>query len=240
MSSTSSSTTTAGGCPEYRLVYFNGRGLAEGARLLFTVAKVPFVDERYSFVRNADGSVIRPEWEANKANRELFPFAKIPVLVLPDGTSIAQSRSIERFVAKKFGLMGSNEVESALIDSIIEQMNDLRKAYNDARWKQDEGISLRNFVTKDLLPFLELFELWLERRSNKSNNTTPYFVGENLSYADVALYYVLWLFENGNDDEKRGVAEALKKTPKVNALKEAVAAIPQLQEYVAKRPVTQF
>lgn len=232
MSSTSSAAT-----PEYRLVYFNGRGLAEGARLLFTIAKVSFVDERYSFVRNADGSVIRPEWEANKANRDLFPFAKIPVLVLADGTSIAQSKAIERFVAKKFGLMGANEVECALIDSIIEQLNDLRKAYQDARWKQDEGIALRNFVTKDLLPFLELFELWLERRKSQS---TPYFVGDNVSYADIALYYCIWTLENGSDDEKRGVAEAVKKTPKIVALKEAVAAIPQLQEYVAKRPTTQF
>lgn len=235
--SATSSTSTPAGTPEYRLVYFNGRGLAEGVRLLFTIGKVPFVDERYSFVRNADGSVIRPEWEANKSNRDLFPFAKIPVLVLADGTSIAQSKAIERFVAKKVGLMGANDVEYALIDAIIEQMNDIRKAYNDARWKQDEGIALRNFVTKDLLPFLELFELWLERRKSQS---TPYFVGESVTYADISLYYLIWLLENGSDDEKRGVAEALKKTPKIVALKEAVAAIPQLQEYVAKRPVTQF
>jgi len=237
--SDSTAASTSASAAEYRLIYFNGRGLAEIPRMIFTIAKVDYVDERYSFRRDPDGTVHRPEWEANKDNAQLFPFAKMPVLVTRDGTSIPQSRAIERFLARKFGLFGGNELEGALIDSVLEQLTDLRKAYQEAKWKKDEGVALKSFFDKDFLPFLTFFENWLNRRPSGASST-PFFVGDKFSLADLSIYYLLWVLENGNELERQGVADALKHTPKLQLVKDTVAKIPELASYVAKRAVTPF
>jgi hypothetical protein len=112
----------------YRLSYFNSRGLAEVTRYLFVLKDVPFEDKRYSFYEAArsDGRAwVSPDFEADKAAGR-FPFGRLPLLEveMEDGhvVGIAQSRSIERYVARKLGLMGSNDEEMAIVDMICDQV----------------------------------------------------------------------------------------------------------------------
>ena len=96
----------------YTLKYFAIRGLAETSRMLFKAAGQQFEDYRYPFSVK-DGQYIRPEWDADKSK---YIYEKIPVLEIDGGKyTIAQSKAIERFLARRFNMFGNNDVEAALI-----------------------------------------------------------------------------------------------------------------------------
>lgn len=54
-----------------------------------------------------------------------MPLGHVPVLEI-DGKKMSQSISICRFLAKKVGLAGNNEMEDFEIDSVIDTVNDFR------------------------------------------------------------------------------------------------------------------
>ena len=96
----------------YKLFYFDARFLAETSRMLFKAASQPFEDYRYP-VEFKDGQPVVPEWEADKSK---YVYEKIPVLEIDGGKySIAQSKAIERFLARRFNMLGSNDIEAAII-----------------------------------------------------------------------------------------------------------------------------
>ncbi|CAF3468100.1 unnamed protein product [Rotaria sp. Silwood1] len=95
----------------YKLYYFNGRGRAEATRLLFTVAGQKFEDIRYE----------REEWPAHKSE---MPLGQVPVLEV-DGVKLVQSMAIARFLAKRFGLYGKDELQQARVDAVIDTAVDL-------------------------------------------------------------------------------------------------------------------
>lgn len=55
----------------------------------------------------------------------VMPFGKLPVLEI-DGKVLNQSMAICRYLAKKAGLVGSDDWESLLIDVAVDNINDLR------------------------------------------------------------------------------------------------------------------
>lgn len=60
-----------------------------------------------------------------KFHRLAFPLGHVPVLEI-DGKKMSHSTSICRFLAKKVGLAGSNDMEDFEIDSVIDTINDFR------------------------------------------------------------------------------------------------------------------
>jgi glutathione S-transferase len=96
----------------YKLIYFDGRGLAETARMLFRAAGQKFEDSRYPIAMK-DGQYSRPEWDADKSK---YMYEKIPVLEVDGGKHvIAQSKAIERFLARRFNLLGESDIDAAVI-----------------------------------------------------------------------------------------------------------------------------
>jgi glutathione S-transferase len=55
-----------------------------------------------------------------------MPFGKTPVLEI-DGKQIHQSAAICRYLAKQFGLTGSNDWEALEIDVIVDTFSDFRQ-----------------------------------------------------------------------------------------------------------------
>lgn len=91
---------------EYKLHYFDLRGLGELARLVFAAAGQKFEDVRIPRDK-------WPEWKAKS------PFGQAPYLEVIDGSNsftLSQSKAIARYLARKFGLAGKTEEESAIID----------------------------------------------------------------------------------------------------------------------------
>lgn len=60
-----------------------------------------------------------------------FALGKIPTLDVTENgvtTRLAQSKAIERFLAKRFGFFGDNDLEGARIDMITEHIRDIKDA----------------------------------------------------------------------------------------------------------------
>lgn len=55
-----------------------------------------------------------------------MPMGQVPVLEI-DGKKYNQSRAIGRYLAKKFNLYGSNEIEALEIDAAIDSLEDIRQ-----------------------------------------------------------------------------------------------------------------
>lgn len=56
-----------------------------------------------------------------------MPLGEMPVLEV-DGKQFHQSMSICRYLAKKVGLAGKNEVEDYEIDSVVDTVSDFRNS----------------------------------------------------------------------------------------------------------------
>ncbi|CAF4590427.1 unnamed protein product [Rotaria sp. Silwood1] len=126
----------------YKLIYFAGRGLAETSRMLFKAAGQEFQDYRYPIVIN-DGQYIRPEWDADKSK---YIYEKIPVLEIDGGKYvIAQSKAIERFLARRFNMLGSNDIEAAIIEDLTKTFTAFEKQANKNKSGYWIGSSLSLF-----------------------------------------------------------------------------------------------
>merc|ERR1712018_348969 len=116
--------------PKVKLTYFNLRGRAEPSRLLLAYGGISYEDCR-----------LTPAFEDPKEWSELkpkTPYGSLPLLEW-DGTCIAQSMAVARFIAKEVGLAGRCNMECAQIDEIIDAINDMANAGARAFFSKDEA-----------------------------------------------------------------------------------------------------
>jgi glutathione S-transferase len=202
----------------YKLYYFNGRGRAETSRLIFAAA-----GQKYEYIRYP-----HDQWPAHKAET---PLGQMPVLEF-NGTKIPQSISIARFLAKQFNLAGKDNFEQVKTDAVVDTINDLVAAFMPSRREQDETKKqelIKKFKTEELPKHLQN----LDTLRKLYGNGGPYFVGNNLTWADLYFYDVgetlLAVDENGLDNYpwlKQNRAEVEKQ--------------PKIAEYLKNRPKTPF
>ena len=205
MSSSSSST--------YKLSYFNGRGLAECSRYLFALAGVNYEDYRF------------PDNEERKtflATKDKLTFGKVPELEV-DGKKLPQSRAIERFLAKRFGFMGSNEVETAWIDAFGEELKDCIMPYFPIRADKEKK---EEYFKGHFLNHMKLIE--------KNADSNGYLVGNSITLADLQLYTML------NAVDQDGIKATLEQCPKIAKSFENVGNNDKIKAWIAKRPQTAF
>merc|ERR1719454_2164648 len=75
----------------------------------------------------------RPEFDKAKEEGLLVPsMGKLPVFEV-GGVRVGQSKAIERFVAKKVGMMGADDIEAFQIDALCCNVIDIKEAYNKAK-----------------------------------------------------------------------------------------------------------
>ncbi|NXD18530.1 HPGDS synthase, partial [Nothocercus nigrocapillus] len=109
--------------PHYKLTYFNLRGRAEISRYLFAYSGKQYEDHR---IEAADWPKIKPT----------IPFGKVPILEV-DGVIIHQSLAIARYLAREAGVAGQTPVEQALVDAIVNTMDDFMILFPWAEKNQD-------------------------------------------------------------------------------------------------------
>jgi glutathione S-transferase len=202
----------------YKLYYFNGRGRAEIARLIFAAAGQKFEDIRYE----------RDEWPSHKAET---PLGQIPVLEV-DGTKLPQSSSIARFLAKQFHLAGKDNLEQAKVDAVIDTIIDLRTKYIPVRTEQDEAKKkelTKKFLEEELPKHLQN----LETLGKLYGNGGPFFVGGHLTWADLYFYDII-------DNLHKAEGSSINNHAWLQQNREEVGKQPKIAEYVKNRPETPF
>lgn len=75
-----------------------------------------------------------------------MPFGQMPVLIIDGKTKIAQSFAISRFIAKRAGLAGKDDIESAYLDSLADLYKDFWNEasiyiYTLAGYRQGDAVS---------------------------------------------------------------------------------------------------
>jgi len=213
---------------KFTLTYFNLYGLAEVSRLLLVDADQKFTDERFSFEYKAaeKKSDIDPKWpEAKNSGR--FPLKTLPLLEV-DGVSLNQSRAIENYLASRFGFNGSNCAEKAAIESVVEQIKDIRQS-----WSKLTDETRNEFFITELPKHLAT----LEEFATKNGKQDHFFVGNSLSLADIAFFNLYAsVFQNFQGD----VDKLLAGTKRLTAIRDAVAKNPRIAAYIASRAKRPF
>ena len=213
-----------------KLVYFNGRGLAEISRILLAIGGEEYEDFRYPLevIDFSKHEMVKEEFDKDKADGKLVSsLNKVPYLDV-DGTIIPQSKSIERFLSRRFSMMGENELEALRIDSICECIRDFKDAYQSVRKADNKEQAMNEWFTKTLVEKLGLLENIVDGEG--------YSVGKKLSLSDVVMFaFITQFFDN-----KEASMNATLASPKIRSVIENVSTVPQLVSWIEKRPKTDF
>lgn len=217
-----------------KLVYFDGRGLAETSRLILALVNEKYEDFRYpmKIIDWSTHNIVKTEFDKDKNDGKLsMSLNRLPYLE-DNGTIISQSKAIERYLARKHKLMGSSEEEAAVIDSLCEYVRDFKDDYKKTKQKHmsnNEQDKLKLWFTEYLAEKLALFEKLL-------SNNVGYSVNNKNSLADIVLFSFITEFF----DDKESVAKATQNAPKLNEIINRVRKDENIQAWLNKRPDSQF
>ena len=163
---------------------------AEVTRLALFIGNIPFTDYR---IEKDDYDIFKKTGKL--PNNQIAPFKQLPVLEV-DGKIFSQTGSIARYCGKLSGLYPTNNnYDAALIDQVIEACQDINFIYTlSNRDKDPEKKKIaREILTNKHLP------KWFQFLENLivSNNKSIWFVGKNMSIADLAVWRLLGWFTSG-------------------------------------------
>jgi prostaglandin-H2 D-isomerase / glutathione transferase len=215
-----------------KLVYFNLRGVVEVSRYMLHMGGAEYEDFRYPFDTS---NWAKPEADAAKIEgKHDINMGRLPFLEV-DGQLVAQSKSIERFVATRFGFYGANDVEAAQIDCVCEHVRDIKDAYQKVRGIQDKAekkAGMEKWFGTDLPEWCGK----LEKSLKITSTTRGVAVGSKVSLADITIYYWLTFFF----DNVEGAKAAHSTCPTISAIVETTGALEKVKEWEATRPDTKM
>mgnify|MGYP006144115289 CR=1 FL=1 len=225
-----------------KLNYFNGKGMCETSRLILVAVGKKFEDYRYPIKINdwATYDIERKEFDEDKASGKLVKsMGKVPFLNVGDGV-ISQSKAIERYLARRFKIMGETFEEGALIDSYCEYIRDFKTAYQAVKRKENREESMKEWFGLTLPQKLVEFDKLIYENIDFQNMITPlprqFAVGNKLSLADIVIYSFLTDFF----DDKESVRSACSNCNVLKAIVKDVGEIPQIKKWVENREDTAF
>ncbi|KAG5668487.1 hypothetical protein PVAND_016426 [Polypedilum vanderplanki] len=199
----------------YKLQYFNARGTAEPIRYLLKYGKINFEDVR---IESSD-------WPKIKAT---MPMGQMPILEC-DGKRFFQSVAICRFLAKKVGLAGSNELENLEIDSIADTVVDLRlKIMAVSFGPQDKKAEGMKTLKEETVPF------FLSKLNAIAEENNGHLACKKLTWADFYFAAFVIMFQFGAQEGEK----VWEKYPALKKVKENVENIDEIKKWIAVRPVT--
>jgi len=180
-----------------RLYYFDIPGKGEAIRLACTYGKFAFIDHRFKS---------RDEFFALRDNGTL-KYGQVPALQVGDGQVIAQSNAIMRYIGKKTGLYPADDLQAALVDSVLDAEIDMfvglgctiykeRFGFDFLNHKPELVVETRTFLNTDTLPrHLQNLEKLMQ------NSTTGWICNtDGPSIADFVLVPRLtWLVGAGHE-----------------------------------------
>jgi glutathione S-transferase len=197
-----------------KLVYFKARGRGEVIRLALAEAQVEYEDDAFQ----------GPEaFAALKASGRL-PFLAVPVWE-EDGLRLAQSGAILNHIARAHGLYGTSPREQALIDQALGAIEDTRM---EIRRIATADAAKRSEVRAELLAkTLPNWFRMLEKLLSSNRDGAGFLVGDRISSADLALWYLL---EMARDN---GFGATFDDCPRLRAFFERIAARPHIAAYLS-------
>jgi len=208
-----------------KLVYFNATDRAEIIRWMLAYAKAPFEDMR---IKHAD-------WPALKKD---YPIGHLPVLEYTNpktgkAAKMVESSAITRAVAGFTGLAGKTPLEAIEADQAYECLRDVYKLFykaaleKDAERKEEIHKKAVNETMPQMLNYLE---------KKVKENGGKYLTGSSYTYGDFAIATFVDCKREHSQNRPNEMAEFEKEYPLIDKLAKTVAEIPEVKQYLAKRP----
>ena len=213
--------------PKLELFYFDIPGKGEAIRLHNAFAGLPLKDTR----------ITRDQFLAMKECGNL-PYGQVPLLAVDGKHYIAQSAAIMRYLGKLSGLYPSDPIKAALVDSIMDEENDLFAALTCSRYRDRFGFDclddltvakVRAKLNDNILPkHLKFFQDLLSKSSTGWLADT-----ENPTIADfIVVPRMQWLAGGHNDGISLSILD--DNAPAVNALIDKMMNLDAIKLYYAK------
>lgn len=198
----------------YRLWYFPFRGRAEQIRLLLHTVQQPFENVTI----NREGLLA-----LKKEGPTKLAFGSVPML--EDGDfRLVQGPAIMGYLGRKHGIAPTEPQAAARAEAITLGAEDLRSKFFTLLGRGNEEKQAAFLAEDWKLRWLPGFEGLLQ-----NNGSTGFMVGDQLSYADIAVWDAL----DGVLTLIKGAS--LEGFPGVIAFQEKIAALPTVQAYVQGR-----
>ena len=186
------------------------------------------------FIANIDFEDFRPsddEWDYAKENGKMkdgtkIPFSELPVLSI-NGESVAQTMAIARICGKLGGMYPEDIVEAGKVDQIVVAVENINALLSPSMKESDplKKKAMRKELTSNELPtYFGYLQDILDA------NNSGWFVGENMTIADLAVWSLLgWIASGVIDDISAevirpfdglvGLYNEINKNPRVRAWK---------------------
>ncbi|CAF1053016.1 unnamed protein product [Rotaria sp. Silwood1] len=159
-----------------------------------------------------------------------MPLGQLPVLEV-DGVKIPQSLAIARFLAKQFHLAGKDNMEQAQADAVVDTIADVTAKFIPIMFEQDpdkKKLLEEKFQNEELPKLLNQLESLMKAFGNGG----PYFVDNNLTWADLHFY-------NTSQSMLLRYPNILDKYPSLKCNRDQVEANSNVANYLKSRPQTQ-
>jgi glutathione S-transferase len=206
---------------DLKLYYFNLQARAEITRLILAAAGRSYEDIRFD----------SNQWLEYKPKMIL---GQVPVLELSDGTQIPQSLTVARYVARETGLAGSDNLESAKMDAVVDTQRDINEVfYLKVFFEKDEtkkAEELEKFLNETLVKHVEN----LAKLKQAYSQDEKYFVGTKLSWADLFVFNSIQALAKAVPQVQGKFGNQFKP------LIDAVNGDENIKKYLDSRPVTDF
>jgi glutathione S-transferase len=205
------------------LVYWNIVGLALPIRLALAYACVDFVDVRID-AGDPKGDNFNKAYPPSKAGKlsKIMPFVNLPYFLDGDGVAIAQTNTILRFVARKYGLVSSQE---HMTDYFCDHLADIESEMTRFMYGKSAEAVLQWYKTSAPVILAKFSEIL-------KNGGKPFLTGVTPRIDDFRLYSVLHKLcmvqeDLGSDETKPIVTDDLLEYMK------RVKEIPKIKEYLS-------
>ena len=179
-------------------------------------------------VKYEDKRVDQEEWAKLKPT---IPTGQLPVLEV-DGKQLTGSGPIVRFLAKRHGLAGSNDLETAELDGIYDVLIDFMVCFGKAYQEKDEAkkAEIVKEVGQNDIP-----KYWgiIQKRLQANNSPQGWIYGNEPTYVDFIIYcfcdYLAAMYP-----------DFLERYPEVAKLRTSVEVLPNIAQWLKDRPKTDY
>ncbi|CAG2105612.1 unnamed protein product, partial [Medioppia subpectinata] len=191
--------------------YFKVRGLAQPIRLLLKYAGVKFTDKYYSMGSTSE-EAIKEDW-ANKKFTLGLDFPNRPYYI--DGSvKLTQSTAIMRHLARKHGLVATDETGLTRQDVFEQQLADIKSGYIKVVHSKDVETEKAKYVAEVLPQQLDSLSRFL--------GTRLWFTGNHINYVDFLAYEILFRFRQlsaENVDKHQNLVQLYNRFESLPAIK---------------------